>query len=240
MAIDEAGNKEAAPSGDGDISTNDAVSLFNPKVTNQAPADDGLIGSPTVIFGWVLSEITDPLTSTLRVATDASMSNIILTKTVTGSAMSTSHTFGQDYADLYWQVTVNFTPPEPGLTDTATSPVTRFALDITPPTSQINKIYKLATGGYFLQWQGSDAVSGVASYTVEYRVAGDTLWTELMAGVTAVSTNFAPPDPNQTYQFRVQATDNAGNIEEPHTSQDIDTTQAILLPHAIMLPIITR
>jgi hypothetical protein len=61
-----------------------------------------------------------------------------------------------------------------------------------------------------------------------------------VAGVTAVSTNFTPPDPNQTYQFRVQAADNAGNVEAPHDSPDIDTTQATLLPHAIMLPIVTR
>ncbi len=240
QATDVAGNQESPPSGDGDINTNDAVNLFNPKVTNQAPADNGLIGSPTVIFGWVLSEISDPLTSTLHVATDASMSNIILTKSVTGSAVSNSHTFGQDYAALYWQVTVEFTPPQPGLTDTASSNVTRFALDITPPSSQINKIYKLATGDYFLHWQGSDAVSGVASYTVEYRAEGDTVWTELVAGTTAVSTNFTPPDPNQTYQFRVQATDNVGSVETPHASQDIDTTQAILLSHAVMMPIITR
>jgi hypothetical protein len=240
LATDNAGNKEAPPSGDGDISTDDAVNLFNPQATNQAPADDGLIGDSTVIFGWVLSEITDPLTSTLHVATDAGLTNVILTKTLAGSATSTSHTFGQDYADLYWQVTVQFTPPQPGLTDTATSTVTRFALDITPPSSQINKVYQLATGGYLLQWQGNDAVSGVASYSVEYRADGDTLWTELVAGTTAVSTNFAPPDPNLTYQFRIQATDNAGNVEEPHATQDIDTTQAISLPYATMLPIISR
>ncbi|MEJ2748595.1 MAG: fibronectin type III domain-containing protein, partial [Anaerolineae bacterium] len=197
------------------------------------------LGDPTVAFGWTLSEITDPLTSTLRVATDAAMNNVILTKTLTISTTSASHTFGQDYADLYWQVTVQFTP-QPGLTDTAASTVTRFALDITPPSSQINKVYQLATGGYLLQWQGSDAVSGVASYTVEYRADGDTLWTELVAGTTAVSTNFAPPDPNLTYQFRVQATDNAGNVEAPHVTQDIDTTQAVLLPYAAMLPIISR
>ncbi|MCB9445405.1 MAG: N-acetylmuramoyl-L-alanine amidase [Ardenticatenaceae bacterium] len=240
MATDAAGNKEAPPSGNGDISTDDAVNLFNPKVTNQAPANNGLIGDATVIFGWVLSEIDDPLTSTLHVATDAAMSNTILTKTVTGSAVSTSHTFGQDYANLYWQVTVEFTPPQPGLVDTATSAVTRFALDITPPSSYIDTIYKLATGDYFLHWQSSDAISGVASYTIEYRMVGDTVWTELVAGTTAVSTNFAPPNPAQSYEFRVQAFDNAGNVESPHTSPDISTTQAALLSYATMLPIIQR
>lgn len=211
-----------------------------PTVTNQAPAGSSLISSPTVTFGWVSSEITDPLTSTLRVATDAGMSNVVLTKTVTGSATSTSHTFAQDYADLYWQVTVEFTPLQPGSANTATSAVTRFALDITPPSSQINKIYELATGDYFLGWQGSDAVSGIASYKVEYRMAGDTLWTALVTGTTAVSTSFTPPDPNLTYQFRVQATDNAGHVEAPHASPDIDTTQAVLLSQATMLPLISR
>jgi hypothetical protein len=240
LATDAAGNEETPPGGDGDISTDDAVHLFNPVVTNQAPADDAIVGNANVNFSWTLSEITDPLTSTLTLATDAGMNNVVLTKTVLGNATSTSHTFSQDYADLYWQVMVEFTPPQPGYIDHATSITTRFALDTTPPSSQINKLYELATGSYYLQWQGSDAVSGVVSYTVEYRVEGESVWTEIVAGTTAVSANFTPPDPAKTYQFRVHAIDNAGNSETPHASPDTDTTQALVLSNAVMMPLISR
>ncbi len=239
QAADVAGNEEAPHSGDGDISTDLAVPVFDPAASNQAPASGGLIGDETVVFGWVLTDITDPLTSTLRVATDADFNNVIVTKTVTGAATSTSHTFSQDYASLYWQVTVEFTLPQGGVGSEASAP-TSFMLDITAPTSQITTIYKLATGGYALFWTGSDTISGVASYTIEYRSLGDSVWTELVGGTTAVSTTFTPPNPSQTYEFRSQATDQAGSIESPHTTPDFDTTQAIELSHAIMLPIVTR
>ncbi|MCP4427696.1 MAG: hypothetical protein GY803_24695 [Chloroflexi bacterium] len=240
QAADVAGNEEAPPSGDGDISTDQAIPIYAPAVDNQSPAPSGLIGDETVIFDWILADITDPLTSTLRVATDAGFSNVILTKPVIGATTIVSHTFSQDYATLYWQVTVEFTPPQGGSSDSTTSASTSFALDISPPTSQAATIYELATGNYLLFWGGNDAVSSVASYTIEYRAQGDAVWTELVSDTAAVSASFTPSDPAQTYEFRSQATDLAGNVEPPHANPDLDTTQAILLSHAIMMPIITR
>lgn len=239
IATDTVGNVEQ-PTGDGDISSDDAVYIFSPAVTNQTPINDTLLGNATVTFGWTLEQIDNPLNSTVRVATDAAMNNVILSKTVTGSALSTNLAFNQDYADLYWQVTVEFTPPQSGLANSATSEATRFALDVTPPSSQINKIFKLANGSYSLQWEGSDAIAGIAAYTVEYRAEGDTVWTELIAATISKSTGFTPPNPGLVYQFRVYATDNVGNVEGVSDIPDIDTTQAILLSNAVMMPMIAK
>jgi len=49
-----------------------------------------------------------------------------------------------------------------------------------------------------------------------------------------------PPENGRVYYFRSQAIDIAGNHEPPHATPDMDTNQAIPIPHAIMLPVIQK
>ncbi len=235
QASDAAGNTEPAHSGDGDINTEQADVIYTIHVQNETPAADVWLNGLSVDFSWAITTAIDISTTTWAVATDPAMTNVVAAQSWGTAVTQTLHSFTQDYADLYWQVTVTDTE-----TLSASSTPTRFGLDTTPPTSQVTMIYELSTGSYFLLWQGDDAGSGLALYTVEYRAQGETDWITLVDGVTAVSAMFDPPVPGQIYEFRSQATDLVGNIEPPHPNPDMDTTQAILLSHAIMLPIIQR
>jgi hypothetical protein len=94
---------------------------------------------------------------------------------------------------------------------------------------------------YLLYWTGLDALSGVASYTIDYRVVGSTTWANLQTNISQTFSLFNPPDPAQQYEFRLRATDVAGNTQPPETPADpLGTQQAIELSHAIMLPFIIR
>ncbi|MCA9971426.1 MAG: hypothetical protein KC425_14470, partial [Anaerolineales bacterium] len=57
---------------------------------------------------------------------------------------------------------------------------------------------------------------------------------------TSTSTQFTPAVPGQLIWFRSQATDRAGNAEPPNPNGDMSTAQAIVLSHAIMLPIVMK
>jgi hypothetical protein len=240
QGVDVLGNLEAPHSGDGDINTDQATPIFNPSVIGQSPPAGPLVGGSPVLFNWTLTDVTNPLTSTVQVATDSAFTTLVAEKTVVGSATSANLAFSQDYATLYWRVTVEFTPPKPGLIDTVTSLAANFSLDVLPPTSQITTIFEIPSTGYVVKWAGSDALSGVAAYTIEYRALGETVWTPLVEGTTAVSALFIPPNPGQTYEFRSQATDLVGNVEAPQNAPYSNTDQAILLSHAIMLPIVAK
>jgi hypothetical protein len=104
----------------------------------------------------------------------------------------------------------------------------------------VTNIYGFPDGRYQLFWSGSDATSGVAAYTIQYRAEDETTWTDWLANTTQTAAYFEPPD-GLTYWFRSQAADLAGNIEPPHPNPgDLSTDQAIFLSHAIMLPLVLR
>jgi hypothetical protein len=122
----------------------------------------------------------------------------------------------------------------------AASQPTTFGIDTAAPTSLVTNIYEFPDGRYRLYWAGSDATSGIAAYTIQYRVDGSPTWTNWLTATTQTAALFDPPD-NQTYWFRSQATDLAGNVEPPHPAPgDLNTEQALLLSHAIMLPVIEK
>ena len=202
---------------------------------NTAPAVNAWQNQAGVNFTWDIINASSALTTTLQVATDAAFNNMVYTQSWGTAVATAAHTFTQDYADLYWRILFDTT-----FGHQTVSTATRFGLDTAPPTSQISALFEIPSGGYLMQWQGSDTLSGVATYTIEYRALGDTAWTQFVSGTTDVATVFMPPQPAQTYEFRSQATDQAGNVEAPHSGSDLDTTQATLLSHVIMLPIISR
>ncbi|MEZ4593328.1 MAG: hypothetical protein R3D55_19610 [Chloroflexota bacterium] len=62
-----------------------------------------------------------------------------------------------------------------------------------------------------LRWSGSDALSGIASYTLEYRAQAELDWAAWVTNTTELQTFFTPPNPAEIYEFRIIPTDVAGN-----------------------------
>ena len=180
------------------------------------------------------------LTSTLTVSTDVSQTNKLVTETWNTAVLSHTHDFGSEQPQLYWQATAVVSNTD-GLTETLSTPLIQFGIDSTVPTSTVTAVYQMPNDNFLVKWSGNDALSGVANYTLDYRAQGDVDWTAWLTETTAVSATFTPPDPAQFYEFRVRATDAAGNSQPADTpAAALGTEQAIPLPHAIMLPLITR
>ncbi len=202
--------------------------------TNISPAPASW-QSRYVTFDW---DVTDQVTisaSQLQVATDNTFDDLVLDLSLSPSTTNYTHTFLQDYRELYWRVVV--TTPE-GVA--ATSQPTSFGIDTAVPTSLVTNIYELPDGRYHLFWSGSDATSGIDTYLLQYRADISTTWTTWLTATTQTTGFFEPPD-GQTYWFRSQATDLAGNVEPTHPNPgDLNTDQALFFTHAIMLPLIEK
>ena len=232
QASDKAGNVEA-PSG-GDMRSDQGTVIFNPSTQNNTPSPIWA-NDPNFIFNWTLTEINAVNNSTVEVATDAAFTNIIATEQTNNASTNQPLTLTTDDGDLYWRVSVDFTPPLPGLTSTVTSEPTWFGLDTTPPTSTVTAVYTLTNNLYLVTTSGSDIHSGIGHITLEYQAEGDSAWMIWSGG-----TIFMPPELDTTYYFRTQAVDIAGNQEPPHATPDMSTNQAKPIPHAIMLPVIIK
>jgi hypothetical protein len=202
--------------------------------TNLTPPPDSW-QPRNVTFTWDLPGGANISTLKLQAAPNSSFNNLLLDLSLPPTATSYNHTFTQDYAKLYWRVIVTTSQNV-----TATSQPTTFGIDTAAPTSLVTNIYELLDGRYRLYWFGNDATSGISTYTIQYRAAGSATWVNLLANTTQTSAFFDPPD-GQTYWFRSQAADLAGNIESPHPNPgDLNTDQAFLLSHVIMLPVVQK
>lgn len=95
-------------------------------------------------------------------------------------------------------------------------------LDRTPPASAVNTLSATQQENTFLvTWSGSDNLSGVASYDVQYRDGATGTWSDWQSGTSATSAYFTGQD-RHSYYFRARARDNAGNLEA-YPSGDGDT-----------------
>lgn len=210
------------------------------QVMNATPANSLWMTTPEVNFSWQIVSTTPIIQTQLQVATDAAMHDLILDQSWPGALLQHNHTFAQDYAKLFWRVTAVTQPPG-GAAEIVTSEITSFGLDSQAPTSRVIGVYQIPhQPGYILRWSGTDDISGITAYIIDYRPQESSEWTALLISEPSQTTAaFAPPD-DHIYEFRSRALDAAGNAEPAHTIADIDTDQAILLSHAIMLPVIHR
>ena len=207
-------------------------------VTNLLPLDSSWTNVPDIAFSWGITAITPVQSTALQVSSNAAMSDTVAAESWPTAVYSSTQTLTQDGA-YYWQVTAVVSQTN-GVTVTVPSTPTLFGLDRTTPTSTIKTIYEIPNAGYLLLLEGQDALSGIDDYNLDYRPQGTITWTNWLTNTPGSSVMFTPPDANLTYELRVQVLDRAGNTEPPHTQSDTDTDQAILLPHAIMLPITLR
>lgn len=206
-----------------------------------APTDGSWLNDPQVDFSWdVVTTTSQVLSTTFTVSTDVTQTNKLVTETWGTAVLSHTHDFGMEQPELYWQATAVVSQTD-GVTETLSTPLIQFGIDSTVPTSTITAVYQMPDANFLVQWSGNDSLSGVTNYTLEYRLKGDVDWTAWLTDTTAVSAFFIPPDPAQFYEFRLRATDAAGNSQSSETpAAALGTEQAISLPHAIMLPFITK
>ena len=98
--------------------------------------------------------------------------------------------------------------------------------DSMPPSAWIHDIQPMDGGAYVVQWAGSDDVSGISSYDVQYRVNGGD-WQLWQSGSSANAALFSPSGSGE-YQFRARARDWMG--KEAAWNEDPATIKSIVIP----------
>jgi hypothetical protein len=93
-----------------------------------------------------------------------------------------------------------------------------IVLDTTAPSSSASSPATTEETSFDVSWSGTDNLSGIDTYWVQYRVGSGGTWTDWQSSATASSATFGPASPvtverDQTYYFRARAEDNAGNVE---------------------------
>jgi len=129
-----------------------------------------------------------------------------------------------------------------------------FSVDRIAPTATLSSpeiVY--APEGIPVTIDGSDDLSGVAVYRLQYRVGETGTWTDWLTRETTwnydlgapadLTPVFGPAEPialqgDTTYYFRVQAVDWAGNVETLHP--DADTWTTYFQPKYVYLPLVLR
>ncbi|MCB0122367.1 MAG: fibronectin type III domain-containing protein [Caldilineaceae bacterium] len=88
------------------------------------------------------------------------------------------------------------------------------SIDATPPDATVNPLPTFVNDQFDVTWRGQDnsGGSGIAYYNVQYLIPGDN-WQDWLMHVTATSGTFYGAQNGVTYQFRVRAVDNAGNVQ---------------------------
>jgi hypothetical protein len=204
----------------------------DPVVTIQQPSSNTWLLQREVTFDWEVTNPSSVGSIRLEVATDAAFNNLILSASFDGAPTSHTHTFGQDYGQLYWRVVLTTTRGK-----TISSAAAQFGIDTEAPTSEIWAIFRVQDGNYVVIWGGTDSTSGVAGYNIDYRPLGGGAWTSWLSN-TPYSLGAFVPSPGQDYEFRSQAIDVAGHSESLHAVADANTQQAVQLFTEMVLPLI--
>lgn len=233
QAVDSAGNVEPTHAGNGDINTQQAT-VIAPQVSNSSPADHSWSPTTAVAFVWNSTNSANVQNVTLQVATDVNFANLIANQIVPASPNSATLDLGQEYGVLYWRVVLNLVNGVQAIVSTPT----QFGIDVTVPATAVEAIYRVPQG-YMLAWSGSDNLSGISGYMVDYAPLGSAVWTRWLNGTQATNAIFTPPD-GQVYLFRAQAIDNAGNISPLNLTGDVSSANATPLPYALALPIVRK
>lgn len=95
--------------------------------------------------------------------------------------------------------------------------------DAVEPQSQVNSLPPLSRmPGFGVTWAGSDQLSGVIAYDVQYKVGENGSWTDWLAYTTNTSALFTAIS-GETVYFRSRAYDRASNVEGWPTEADTST-----------------
>ncbi len=110
-----------------------------------------------------------------------------------------------------------------------------YSEDGDAPMMQIESMPRYSPEAFTVRWCGIDGATGtgILNYDVQYRINGGE-WVDWLVDTTSTSAGFNGTSGNR-FDFRVRATDNAGNVGA-YTADDAATTQAGI-PHATMTTI---
>jgi hypothetical protein len=208
-------------------------------VTNAQPANLTAHSTRAINFSWQRANNVAVSAVQLQVAAAPDFSHLILAANLPADANNHSHTFSQDYPDLYWRIKMNTY-----LHGVVWSTPTQFAIDTEPPTSAVYGVYELSNNRFVIAWSGDGTGSAITGYNIDYRPEGGGTWTRWLTNSSVTAALFTPPIGNghdPVYWFRSQAIDAAGNVEPPHANPgDTHTGAAVFLEDRAWLPIIRR
>lgn len=104
------------------------------------------------------------------------------------------------------------------------NPQASTRIDTEPPLITVDPLPPVTVATFFtLSWHGEDALSGVAHYDVQWRENGGP-WTMLLEETTRTSHQLTGVQHDVTYDFRVRATDHAGNTDPWSDGPQASTT----------------
>ena len=205
-----------------------------PAAELDAPNKGAWLNNRQVQSEWSIENPEQVTRTKFQVATDEQFQNLVATEEWASVVESETHTYSRDYAGLFWRVVLRSVSGKD-----YPSAISHFGIDTEPPVSTVSFLAWIEwSQRYIVSWTGSDVLNHVDSYTIEYRAPSgqDPSWQPWLIGATGSGYFFVPPVPGQIYEFRSQATDSLGNVEAVHATADINTEQADLFSHAIILP----
>ncbi|GEM_PF-4252810 len=94
------------------------------------------------------------------------------------------------------------------------SVVSKFAVDTIAPTKVTGVTAQSFASGVLVSWNASSDASGIQSYIIKGRVAGSSIWQDMITVKGSVTSEMVSGLSNNTYQFAVCAVDNNGNVSE--------------------------
>ena len=114
------------------------------------------------------------------------------------------------------------------------SAVVSTSVDNAPPTTTMNALPQYTTSpSFWVSWNGADSGSGVASYNLQSQLNGGS-WVTLISN-TPQTSFYVQNAQTAAYGFRVQAVDNAGNVQ-PWPSNAQASTTVLVNPLAVISP----
>lgn len=105
--------------------------------------------------------------------------------------------------------------------------------DTTPPVASVEALPQFSRKPFTVRWSGTDDLSGIAWYDVEYRINRGN-WIIWRAQVTTTSASFDLGNNNDLIEFRARAVDNAGNTQAWSSNPQAATTLDTVPPNASM------
>ena len=116
------------------------------------------------------------------------------------------------------------------------NPQTGTTVDTVAPTASVSALPQFTFSNNFtVIWTGSDALSGIASYDVEFQVNGGQ-WQTLVSNTPQTSHFVTNAIEGATYGFRARAVDRAGNVQPFSSNAQAQTTISLGDPQAHIIP----
>ncbi|MCG2825676.1 MAG: PKD domain-containing protein [Thermoplasmatales archaeon] len=211
IATDQAGNPEVKTTYD----TYTTVDTVKPTVT---PTITGTLGSN----GWY----TNATTVTLTPSETATI--YYYWDTATEAEYTAALAASEDEHTLYYRAI--------DLAGNEKSGSKIVKVDTGLPTSSVATLatYQTSLTSFSVSWSGSDATSGIATYTIQYKDGATGTWTDWKTDTIETSGTYVGTE-GYTYYFRSKAKDKAGNVETAFTDTGdtyttVDTVKPTVTP----------